>query len=201
MSSSKAASPSQFLEEADRPVAKKRALQVNEDTQLKLGDKPGRLEGQLTGQAVCDRDPQHKTVCFRSKQGKLFWRCEDEECQEKEGAFKGSGRLLGPDGQVRDHQPQQQPAAERKGQVTTGALLTLGHLSDRIGEIGKRLDTLHSAVAELLACVQGNQQSIAALAECNKAANHNFMEISKLLNMHPVEGAKYAIPAPKLPQL
>lgn len=88
--------PSQWLEDADQPPPKQPNLGLQvKDGQRKLGDRPGRLEGQKMDSFPCTMDDTHSTSCFRSMKGKLWWRCD--VCTNVEGKFAGQPTLLGED--------------------------------------------------------------------------------------------------------
>lgn len=124
--------------------------------QLRLGDLgSGRLEGQIQDKAVCERDSSHPTTCFRARgSGQLYWRCDGAECVETDGVYKGSGRLLGPDGKagVRDEsRPVAASASRPAGPTASGTLLTLPLLNDRILAVSNKADAILAMLGEIRA--------------------------------------------------
>lgn len=136
-----------------------------EDPQRRMGDRPGKLEGQRLQSAKCPEDAAHPTVCFRSRAGRLFWRCEGESCKQPPSSkFAGQGRLLGADEELaeleamkkRKHDGADSPLHEQaakapRGPTSEGSLLTLQHISQRLADVQEELKLQRAVLEHLVA--------------------------------------------------
>lgn len=161
-------SSSAFLQ-ADAPPAVAFQPLPFEDPQRRMGDRLGCLEGQRLQSAKCPEDAAHPTVCFRSRAGRLFWRCEGESCKQPPSSkFAGQGRLLGADEELAEqeamksrkrggadsplHGQAPQPKAPR-GPTSEGALLSLHHLSQRLADVQEELKAQRALLDRLVAAL------------------------------------------------